>query len=251
MSGNEDTEAQRELGEFIEKISVPREFQRDFYLFVRIFTDWLDQQEIPYFLHSGTALGQVRHQGFIPWDDDFDIMVEAFFEERLAASRESLADYGIILSDKHAGNGHYQYFFKNPHAPTSASRYYCFDIFIGNRESVDGRTVLHYRHPDFRRWFADRYCPVDDVYPMARGSFGPMRLSCMRDHTDYFRRSNFRLDEATLRIHLIDENWLAERIAYFKARGLYPIKNAAILSARNPLTDAELGYQGLDHYKLR
>jgi len=33
------------------------------------------KHQIPYFLHCGSALGAVRHQGPIPWDSDVDIIV--------------------------------------------------------------------------------------------------------------------------------------------------------------------------------
>jgi lipopolysaccharide cholinephosphotransferase len=54
------------------------------------------KHNIPYFLNGGSALGAVRHQGFIPWDDDADIsMMASDYFRFLQVASELGEDYVV------------------------------------------------------------------------------------------------------------------------------------------------------------
>lgn len=60
-----------------------------------------EENDIRYFLAYGTMLGAVRHQGFIPWDDDMDMgMVRSEYEKFCRIAPEKL-DPGYFLQTWH------------------------------------------------------------------------------------------------------------------------------------------------------
>ena len=71
-----------------------------------------EKYNITYFATGGTAIGAVRHKGFIPWDDDLDIgMTRDNYEKFLKVCKDELSDQFFILNYE-TNKNYYAYFSK-------------------------------------------------------------------------------------------------------------------------------------------
>ena len=58
------------------------------------------QHHIPYFLDGGSLIGAVRHEGFIPWDDDLDIAIMRKDLKRLRKILKKELPANLVYQDR-------------------------------------------------------------------------------------------------------------------------------------------------------
>lgn len=72
-----------------------------------------DKNKIPYYAIGGTCIGAVRHNGFIPWDDDIDIAIPIeFFEKFQRCAEKELPNHLRLMTGK---TRHYKNIFIKVH----------------------------------------------------------------------------------------------------------------------------------------
>ena len=113
------------------KIKNLKEIQKIEYDILCVVVDFFKKNHISYFLAGGTMLGAVRHGGFIPWDDDIDILVPRKDYEKLKKliSKNTHLDHHIVF--QMPGMEGYPYpFIKAVDIHTRTNDYYVSSKFV-------------------------------------------------------------------------------------------------------------------------
>ncbi len=76
------------------------EHQQALLVLLREFDRVCQKLNISYVLFAGTMLGAVRHQGFIPWDDDLDVMMLREDYDRFLREADSVLDHKKFFLQK-------------------------------------------------------------------------------------------------------------------------------------------------------
>lgn len=118
----------------------------------RAFESICDSNGLKYFAMAGTALGAVRHKGFIPWDDDLDVLMprEDFIRFRQMASSTLPAHLKFVYGGDGGGLDSSPYMGK------------IYDMRSGIADQLSRLSNLRIDHPPFIDVFV-----LDGVPPSA------------------------------------------------------------------------------------
>lgn len=80
---------------------------------VKVIKPFFDENNIRYYIIGGTLIGALRHKGFIPWDDDFDIGIPREDYDRFVKGiAKTLPEHiRVVTNDPNDGNLTHHFYF--------------------------------------------------------------------------------------------------------------------------------------------
>ena len=107
-----------------------------------------EENGIHYFLSDGTLIGAVRHNGFIPWDDDIDIGMLREDYEKFCLHAHEILPKNLVIQNEYTDSGYGQCYSKVvlqgtkwlEHDAKKTSRKYSglyIDIFVYDKIATD------------------------------------------------------------------------------------------------------------------
>ena len=143
---------------------------------IQVFAETMDKNNLTYFIDGGTLLGSYRHHGFIPWDDDLDVMADKSQKELVEAALDSLQPK-------------YKYWGKGTN---------CYKIYSDKMSVKSGPNAkwkwpyidVIFFHTNITHFlFRTRHNPkvysIDQIFPLRKRPFGPLYLDTPRDVKAY------------------------------------------------------------------
>jgi len=96
--------------EYANEMELVKEIQNILFEMMIQFHEICKKHNLTYYMVGGTLLGAIRHQGFIPWDDDFDVALPRRDYDRLISIPDSELPENIkILSMEKTNNYPYNF----------------------------------------------------------------------------------------------------------------------------------------------